>query len=107
MELWQAPVTDLAEMRAESRLHRRFALKGFVALLLPNGRKRLWTYAMNMSTTGLLVRSWSPVEVGSHVKIQASKLPLVVGTARVQHCSRKGLTYRIGLEFSTPIFARF
>src|SRR5712691_6731509 len=84
------------EARAESRLHHRIALKGFVALLLPHARTRLWAYALNMSTTGLQVRSWSPVEVGSEVMVQPGRSPFLVGTAHVRHCARKGLTYRIG-----------
>jgi hypothetical protein len=30
-----------------------------------------------------------------------------VGGAYVRHCSRKGLVYRIGLEFARPVAARF
>jgi hypothetical protein len=95
------------EARVDSRLHYRIVLTGFVPLLLPHARKRIWTYALNMSMTGLLVRSWSPVKVGAEIIVQPGTIPLLVGTARVRHCARKGLTYRIALEFCSPIFERF
>jgi hypothetical protein len=52
------------------------------------------------------VQSLFPVAVGAQVQVRSS-VPLLAGSAHVRYCQRRGLVYRIGLQFSRPLAARF
>lgn len=62
--------------------------------------------AANMSGAGAMIVSLFPIAVRSFVKVR-SRMGLLVGGANVRYCNRKGLVYRIGVEFSRPVAARF
>ncbi len=62
--------------------------------------------AVNMSGTGAMVSSLFPIAVGSKVQMR-SRISLLAGSAKVRYCRWSGLRYRIGLEFSRAIAARF
>jgi len=59
-----------------------------------------------MSGSGVTAESLFPVAVGSSVRVR-SRVPLLAGSALVRSCRRRGLVYRIGLQFSRPLAARF
>jgi hypothetical protein len=67
---------------------------------------KIWARAGNMSGGGALIKSLFPISVRSFVEMR-SRVGLLVGGAYVRHCSRKGLVYRIGVEFARPVAARF
>jgi hypothetical protein len=54
-----------------------------------------------MSSSGALVQALQPIRIGSRVCIVRWD-GLLVGTMYVRHCSRRGLGFKIGLEFATP-----
>jgi len=59
-----------------------------------------------LSGSGATVSSLFPVAVGSNVQVR-SRINILAGSAHVRHCRRRGLFYRIGIEFSRPFAARF
>jgi hypothetical protein len=87
-----------------ARAHERVSIGCWVTLSV-HGRK-IWARAANMSGAGAMIESLFPIGVRSFVEMR-SRVGLLVGGAYVRHCSRKGLVYRIGLEFARPVAARF
>ena len=61
---------------------------------------------MGLSGSGATVESLFPVAVDSKVQVR-SRVTLLGGSAQVRYCTRRGLVYRIGLQFSRPLAARF
>lgn len=59
-----------------------------------------------MNGSGAAVMSLSPVAVGANVLVR-SHIDILAGNAEVRYCKRRGLAYRIGLQFSRPLAARF
>jgi len=75
-------------------------------LTLSVNHRRIPARAIDLSGSGATVSSLFPVAVGSNVQIR-SRISLLAGSAQVRYCRRRGLVYRIGLEFSRPFAARF
>jgi hypothetical protein len=94
---------------SELRAHKRVSLWGRIVLVWKDGEevRSMPALARNVSTGGALVQSYRKLPVGSFVRLRSSKLFFISGCARVQHCARRGLTYRIGLKFFNDLSARF
>ena len=75
--------------------------------LLFKGGRRMLVRSLDVSASGILVESVFRVSVGSVVRIRAKHVPIFYGDAYVRQCVRKGLVYRIGLEFEVPLNSRF
>ena len=58
--------------------------------------------ARDISESGVGLQIPEPVAVRSFVTLSAEKLG-IHGRASVRHCSRQGLTYRIGVEFTSGL----
>ena len=95
-----------APSRTEARVHGRFKIRYPVQLLLPSGR-RMPVCTLDVSATGVLVESLLPIKIGSVVRVRATDVPMLCGIATVRYCARRGLTYRISLEFEAPFNRRF
>jgi len=54
---------------------------------------------LDISGTGVLVESLLPIKIAAVVSVWATDVPMLCGIATVRHCARRGLAYRIGLEF--------
>lgn len=54
---------------------------------------------LDISEFGLQIESMEPVAVRTYVLVKSRKLG-IDGSASVRHCTRKGIRYRLGLEFS-------
>jgi hypothetical protein len=94
---------------SELRAHKRVSLWGRIVLVWKDGEeiRSMPALARNVSTGGALVQSYRKLPVGSFVRLRSNKLFFISGCARVQHCARHGLTYRIGLKFFNDLSARF
>jgi hypothetical protein len=68
--------------------------------------RKILARAVDLSGSGATVESLFPVAVGSKTQIR-SHVSLLAGSAHVRYCKRRGLVYRIGLEFSRPFAERF
>ena len=69
-------------------------------------RWKLLARAVDMSASGAMIVSLFPVAVGSFVRMR-SGVNLLGGGALVRRCERRGWLYRIGLQFASPLTARF
>ena len=58
--------------------------------------------AIDVSDSGMQIEMTEPLRERSYVNVRAEKLG-VHGTASVRSCVRKGLKYRVGLEFSVSL----
>ena len=58
--------------------------------------------ALDVSSTGLRVESTEPIEKQTYVTVQCNALG-VHGRASVRSCTRKGMKYLLGLEFSAGL----
>jgi len=95
--------------RKESRIHGRFKIRCPITLSWQDGKGYTWTVkarGVDMSTVGARVESPEPLEPGSFTYLQARELRLM-GSAMVRYCVRRGLNYRIGLEFRSPLTKTF
>lgn len=94
---------------SELRAHKRVSLWGRIVLLWKDGDevRSMPALARNVSTGGALVQSYRKLPVGSFVRLRSNTLFFISGCARVQHCARRGLTYKIGLKFFNDLSARF
>jgi hypothetical protein len=86
------------------RAHERFHIRCWLTISV--NRRRLPARAIDLNGSGATVRSLFPIAVGAHVQVRSS-VHLLGGSAQVRYCQRRGLTYRIGLEFNRPLAARF
>jgi hypothetical protein len=93
----------VAEHRT-ARVHERVPIRCWVTLSV-HGRK-IRARAADMSGAGAMIESLFPIAVRSFVEMR-SRVDLLVGGAYVRYCNRKGLVYRIGVEFTRPVAARF
>jgi hypothetical protein len=59
-------------------------------------------HAIDVSDSGMQIEITEPLRERSYVNVRAEKLG-VHGTASVRSCIRKGLKYRVGLEFSASL----
>lgn len=89
----------------ESRKSRRLPLRCWVKLTA-NGLL-MWARVVETSATGVTLESLLPIPAGLAVRIRARSVHLIAGCAQVRHCARRGLKFRIGLEFDTPVTSRF
>lgn len=69
-----------------------------------NCRKRV--RVVDMSGTGVLVKCGVPIDPGSFVFIKTEELGML-GSAYVRRCDPLLFTYRIGLQFASPLSLRF
>jgi hypothetical protein len=53
------------------------------------------------------VQSYRKLPVGTLVRLRSNQLFFISGFARVKHCARRGMIYRIGLKFFSDLSARF
>src|SRR5205823_7895167 len=84
----------------------RILLRYPLDVVLKSGR-RIMVRTLNVSGSGMLVQSVLPIKIGSTVRVQANMVPMFNGDALVRHCVRRGLAYKIGLEFDAPLRDRF
>ncbi len=75
-------------------------------LTLSVNQRKIPARAVNLSGSGATVESLFPVAVGSALQIR-SRMAILAGVAHVRYCRRRGLVYRIGLEFNRPFASRF
>jgi hypothetical protein len=98
------------KVKQELRNCPRLPLNGRILLLWKDRNqqiRQLHALMRNISGGGALVQSYRALPVGTMVRIRSRKLFFAAGCARVQHCSRSGLTYRIGLKFYKDLAARY
>jgi len=86
------------------RAHERFRIRCWLTISV--NRRRLPARAIDLNGSGATVQSLFPVAAGAQVQVRSS-VPLLSGNAHVRYCQRRGLVYRIGLQFSRPLAARF
>lgn len=97
-------------MKADHRAHPRVAVRGQIELVWRDAKHRIRSMeakTRNVSRTGALVQCYRALPVGSFVRIRSAELYFLSGCARVQHCSRRGFTYHIGLKFYAELPARY
>ena len=95
--------------KADSRFHGRFKIKNRVTLSGEDEAGKTWTIhgrGVDMSRLGARVETGDPIAAGSFVFIQVRELNLM-GGAVVRYCVRRGLKYKIGLEFRNPLTKSF
>jgi len=98
------PVAGLG-IKADSRFHGRFKITNRVMLSGEEPGGRTWTVqgrGVDMSRLGARIETGKPIAPGSFVFIQIQELSLM-GGAIVKYCVRRGLKYKIGLEFQNPL----
>ena len=98
------PVAGLGT-KADSRFHGRFKIKNRVTLSGEDESGKTWTIhgrGVDMSRLGARIETADPIAPGSFVFIQVRELSLM-GGAVVRYCMRRGLKYKIGLEFRNPL----
>jgi hypothetical protein len=86
------------------------AVRGQIELVWRDAKQRIRSMeakARNVSRAGALVQCYHALPVGSFVRIRSAELYFLAGCARVQHCSRRGFTYQIGLKFHAELPARY
>ena len=67
-----------------------------------NGRERsVAGRGVEMSAGGAMIEAACPVEPGTLAWIDFES-PRLTAIAHARHCSRSGLSYRIGFQFSAP-----
>jgi len=93
-----------ATSHQNSRTDDRFHIRCWLTISV--NRRRLPARAIDLSGSGATVESLFPVAVGADVRVR-SRIPLLAGSAHVRSCRRRGMVYRIGLQFSRPWTARF
>jgi len=95
--------------RSDLRAHKRLSVSGPIVLLWKEGERvrSMYGLAKNLSAGGALVRSYRGLPVGAFVRLRSNKLFFMTGCAKVQHCTRRGLTYHIGLKFYSDLSTRF
>ena len=97
-------------MKAEHRAHPRVTVRGQIELVWRDVKHRIRSMeakVRNVSRTGALVQCYRALPVGSFVRIRSAELYFISGCARVQHCSRRGFAYHIGLKFYADLPTRY
>jgi hypothetical protein len=92
-------------VKADSRFHGRFKITNHVTLSGEDEAGKKWTIqgrGGDMSRLGARIETGDPIAPGSFVFIQVQNLSLM-GGAIVKYCVRRGLKYKIGLEFRNPL----
>lgn len=95
--------------KADSRFHGRFKIKNRVTLSGEDAAGKTWTIhgrGVDMSRLGARIETADAIAPGSFVFIQVRELNLM-GGAVVRYCTRRGLNYKIGLEFRNPLTKSF
>lgn len=103
------PVIAGSRTKADSRFHGRFKITNRVTLSGEDAAGKTWTMqgrGVDMSRLGARIETSDPIAPGSFVFIQVRELNLM-GGAVVRHCVRRGLKYKIGLEFRNPLTKTF
>ena len=79
-----------------------FAGRVVVVMHDANGRERsVAGRGVEMSAGGAMIEAACPVEPGTLAWIDFES-PRLTAIAHARHCSRSGLSYRIGFQFSAP-----
>ena len=94
-----------APLRTEARVHGRFKIRCPITLAWNDTTgytRTVRARGVDMSTVGARVESPEPLAPGSFTYLRARELKLM-GSANVRYCVRRGLSYRIGLEFRNPL----
>lgn len=100
-ERWPAETDRRRWNRNPIRCWLRLAYQG------PGGDDRVVRgRALDVSASGVLVQALRPIRIGSRVRILRGD-GLLVGSTDVRHCSRLGLSFKIGLKFAKPFADRF
>jgi len=92
----------------DGRVCERVPMRCSVSIFRRNdtGRiKGISARVLDISSSGALIRAWQPIRIDSYIRIRGNEL--LTGMAQVRHCTRKGLGFRIGLEFTTALPKRF
>jgi hypothetical protein len=95
--------------RMEHRIHSRDPTACRATMFWQDGRGRQRSaraLVVEMSGTGTMVKSGTSIDPGSFVFIRFRELRLM-GSAVVRHCNTGLLSYRIGLQFSSPLTYHF
>ena len=93
---------------ASKRLHQRLVIKKVVDLCWQEagqGDRNIRARAVDISKFGLLVETEKPIRTGSVVSVRAGSMML--GKARVRHCTPRGLNFRIGLHMPDCLLRTF
>jgi hypothetical protein len=104
----QPPIAS-SGAKPDSRFHGRFKIKNRVTLSGEDEAGKTWTMhgrGVDMSRLGARIETGDPIAPGSFVFIQVRELSLM-GGAVVRYCVRRGLKYKIGLEFRNPLTKSF
>lgn len=94
-----------SELKKESRVHGRFKIKCPIRLSWHDAAGKTFSVkarGVDMSNVGARVESPEPLAPGSFTYLQVPDLKLM-GSALVRYCIKRGLSYRIGLEFRSPL----
>jgi PilZ domain-containing protein len=105
--LWRdaSPAKPPDQAKKESRVHGRFKIKCPIKLSWHDPAGKTFSVkarGVDMSTVGARVESPEPLVPGSFTYLQVPDLKLM-GSALVRYCIKRGLGYRIGLEFRSPL----
>ncbi|HYM12106.1 MAG TPA: hypothetical protein VEU62_15330 [Bryobacterales bacterium] len=96
-------------MKIDLRRYRRSSLSGLVVLEWTDENQCLHSvraWARNICRGGMMARALHPVPLGSLVRIRSKSLFFLAGGACVEHCTRWGFTYAIGLKFYNDLAER-
>ena len=96
--------------QSDNRAHPRITLRGQIELVWRDANQQIRSMEARMrnaSRAGALVQCPHALPVGSFVRIRSTELYFLSGCARVQHCSRRGFRYHIGLKFYAELPARY
>ena len=89
---------DSGTLRREQRI--QFAGRVEVTWTAPDGSPRLTTgNCADISAQGMRMETGDAIPVRSYVQFAVKNSPLR-GTASVRSCDRKGMHFRIGMEFT-------
>ena len=91
----------IATIRGEARKAVRFPMHSLVRAVWVDGRgaeRNFPAQGLNLSATGaaLVVAASIPLDTPVHLELLCSRMS---GTARVRNCTRRGASWRAGVEF--------
>jgi hypothetical protein len=93
----------------ERRLEERIPVNSQILICCPDrrgGQRRIKARAVNVSTSGILLRAEEAVPIGTAVILQTSDF-VVLGRASVRHCEAKGMQYTLGLYVPDRVMRTF
>ncbi|HLG99146.1 MAG TPA: PilZ domain-containing protein [Bryobacteraceae bacterium] len=95
----------MAASRGNLRRHNRSPVESPIQVLWTDSSgvdKSVNGRTIDISEEGLRVKTPEPIDRGTYVTFSAPKIPLR-GRASVRSCRQQGLTYLVGLEFTSGL----